>query len=145
MSHSTLPSTPRRRRGLLLVVAGAFVLAGGVALLLHSSGSSAKEAGEKLPVVAVAEVAREDLRQTLTLSAEFRPYQQVSLHAKVAGYLESISVDVGDHVKAGQAIGELDVPEMQNEMEKAHAAVSAAQSEIARAQAGSTEAHMAFT
>jgi len=54
------------------------------------------------PIVAVAKASRTDLSQTLTLAAEFRPFQEIDVHAKVAGYLKVIYVDVGDRVKAGQ-------------------------------------------
>jgi multidrug efflux pump subunit AcrA (membrane-fusion protein) len=52
------------------------------------------------PAVAVAKVTRETLARELVLAAEFRPYQEVDLHSKVAGYLKQISVDVGDRVRA---------------------------------------------
>ena len=35
----------------------------------------------------------------MVLTGEFRPYQVIELHAKVAGYLKQITVDVGDRVK----------------------------------------------
>ncbi len=55
---------------------------------------------------------REDLARQATFSAEFRPYQEIAVHAKVAGYVQSISVDIGDHVKQGQAIAQLEIPEL---------------------------------
>src|SRR5262249_14981422 len=45
-------------------------------------------------------------------SAELRPYQEIDLHAKVAGYLENISVDIGDRVNAGQLLAIIEVPEL---------------------------------
>ena len=53
-------------------------------------------------VVAVSKVATADLTREIVLTGEFRPYQSVEISAKVAGYLKSISVDVGDRVQAGQ-------------------------------------------
>src|SRR6266576_1284365 len=82
-------------------------------LLLHSrSPAHLTDKASQIPIVAVATIDREDLSQTLTLSGEFRPDLQVALHAKIAGYLQSISVDVGDEVHEGQIIAQLDVPEM---------------------------------
>jgi RND family efflux transporter MFP subunit len=97
----------------------------------------------RLPSVAVAKVDREGLEQTLTVSAELHPYEQVSLHAKVAGYLQSISVDVGDRVKEGQAIAQLDVPELKNDLERDTASFHASQEEKKRAEATYAEAHLA--
>ena len=68
------------------------------------------------PTVSVAKVARGDLAQTLTLAAEFRPFQEIEVHAKVAGYVKSINVDVGDRVSAGQLLAVLEIPELQDDM-----------------------------
>jgi RND family efflux transporter MFP subunit len=97
-----------------------------------------------VPVVAVAAVDREDLAQSLNLSGEFRPYLQVGLHAKIAGYLQSISVDVGDEVKEGQTIAQLDVPEMLEELQKAKATLGENEHDVTRAEAAHTDAKLAF-
>jgi len=59
----------------------------------------------------------------------------VDVHAKVAGYLKSISVDVGDRVKAGQELAVLEIPELRDEMEQDEASVQRNAEEIKRAQA----------
>jgi multidrug efflux pump subunit AcrA (membrane-fusion protein) len=51
--------------------------------------------------VAVSKVVRADLSQSLRIAAEFRPFQEIDVHAKVAGYVKQIYVDVGDRVKKG--------------------------------------------
>src|SRR6185436_10573077 len=66
------------------------------------------------------------------LAAEFRPYQEVDLHSKVAGYLKQISVDVGDRVRAGQVIAVLEIPEMADEEAQATAAKKHAEAEVER-------------
>jgi RND family efflux transporter MFP subunit len=83
---------------------------------------------------AVARVERRDLAETLTIAGEFKPFQDVDVHAKVAGYIRRISVDVGDHVKEGQTIAELEIPEMAAQLAGADAAVRAAQQQIRRAE-----------
>lgn len=107
------------------------------------AGRSHSREGATLRPVAVAKVDRENLNQTLTVAAEFRPYQEVSLHAKVSGYVQSITVDVGDRVKEGQIIARLDVPEIKNDLEKDQAALEAARQEVNRAQAGYDQTHIA--
>ena len=54
------------------------------------------------PVVAVAQIKTANLCRTLTLTAEFKPYQEVDVMAKVAGYIKQINVDIGDRVTQGQ-------------------------------------------
>jgi RND family efflux transporter MFP subunit len=88
-----------------------------------------------VPTVAVAKATRADVSQLLTIAAEFQPNQEVDLHAKVAGYVKSISVDVGDHVTAGQLIAVLEVPELQDDLQQDAAAVTRAEEDVNRATA----------
>ena len=91
-----------------------------------------------VPVVEVVRVDREDLSKEITIPAEFRPYTEVELHAKVSGYVKEIKVDIGDRVKAGQLIAVLEVPELHDDFD--HALANAR-----RAQAGYRDAHLAYT
>src|ERR1700742_2699311 len=66
------------------------------------------------PAVPMVKADREDLANEISLYGEFRPYQQILVHAKVSGYVQSIDVDIGDHVRAGQALAKLEIPELDN-------------------------------
>lgn len=136
------PAPPVRKRHL---ITGAILLALVCAWLLGTLRKAAGHGGpaSTLPVVAVAKVERRNLAQTLTISAEFRPYQQVVVHSKIAGYLQTIGVDLGDHVRESQTIAQLDVPELKDDLEKAIAAVGASEQDVARAEADFNEAHLA--
>jgi RND family efflux transporter MFP subunit len=81
--------------------------------------------------VALAELR--PLSNSLTLSGDFRPFQEVDVHAKIAGYIRKIYVDVGDHVKAGQTLALLEVPELSAQLQGADAAVRRAKDAIRRA------------
>jgi RND family efflux transporter MFP subunit len=100
-----------------------------------SRASAERAETSSAATVAVARVARGDIAQSLTIAAEFRPFQEIEVHAKVAGYLKSISVDVGDRVNAGQLLAVLEIPELQDEIKQDAAAVKRANEEINRAQA----------
>jgi RND family efflux transporter MFP subunit len=93
----------------------------------------AQNPGRDLPTVAVAKVATEDLAHGLVLTAEFRPYQEVDVMAKVAGYVKQINVDVGDRVQKDQVLATLEVPEMGDDLRRAEAAVERSNAEAARA------------
>jgi RND family efflux transporter MFP subunit len=95
------------------------------------------------PSVAVEKIATGDLAQTLTLAAEFRPFQEIEVHAKVAGYVKSINVDVGDRVTAGQLLAVLEIPELQDDMATDEAAVKRNNEEVKRAEADLTRAESA--
>jgi len=71
------------------------------------------------PTVAVARVTREDLANEMEVPAEFRPFVEVELHAKVSGYLDKMNVDFGDKVKAGQLLATIEVPELQDQLHSA--------------------------
>jgi RND family efflux transporter MFP subunit len=113
-----------------------------------STGSSPKEA---FPAAAVVRVVPTSFSNVLTLSGEFRPFQEADLHAKVAGYIRTISVDVGDRVKAGQVLAVLEVPELSAQVEGAEAStrrsedsVRRAQSELEKAESLHVAAHSAY-
>lgn len=101
-----------------------------VALGLALPGCTRTSANANAPVpetnataVAVAPVVREDLWLPVTIPAEFHPFAEVTLHAKVAGYLDQLNVDIGDRVKAGQLLATLEVPELKPELDRATAAL----------------------
>ena len=97
------------------------------------------------PVVAAARVERGTLARTIRLSAEFRAYQEVDLHAKVSGFIKSIPVDIGDRVKQGDTLATLEVPELQEDLNKAQAAVDAANENVHQADANYQGVHLDFT
>ncbi|HYW67957.1 MAG TPA: efflux RND transporter periplasmic adaptor subunit [Candidatus Dormibacteraeota bacterium] len=130
--------------GMVLVLA----LAAGWRWLGHSrteaDDSSRDEAGAAVPVAGVVHVERHSLGIPLTLAGAFKPFQDVDLHAKVAGYIKAIYVDVGSHVKEGQTLAILEVPELAAELAGADAAVRRAKEEIRRAQGDLTRAKSSY-
>jgi RND family efflux transporter MFP subunit len=93
----------------------------------------APQAAAEDPTVPVSKAAVADLSRSVVLTAEFVPYQEVDVVAKVAGYVKEIMVDVGDHVAEGQTLAILEIPELQDELNKAKAGVEQANAEVARA------------
>jgi RND family efflux transporter MFP subunit len=103
------------------------------------------------PTVPVVNAMRADLASDLTLTAEFEPFQQVDVMAKVAGYVKSISVDIGDRVHEGQVLAVLEIPEMEDDLSKAAASIDQASAEIVtardelqRAEAAHDLAHLSY-
>ncbi|HXR76701.1 MAG TPA: biotin/lipoyl-binding protein, partial [Bryobacteraceae bacterium] len=92
-------------------------------LLLSASCSrpgnaETKPAGDtsSLPIVAVQKACTNTLSRNLSLTAEFEPYQEIDVMAKVAGNVKQINVDIGDRVRRGALLATLEVPEMSNEL-----------------------------
>src|SRR5271168_2631026 len=113
-------------------VAGVFYVVGLSSCSREKNVDASKGEAAKPPVVAVAPAITMDLERKETLAAEFRPFQIIDVHAKVAGYLKTIYVDVGDRVKEGQALALLEVPELADEMTHARAASSRSDAEVQR-------------
>jgi RND family efflux transporter MFP subunit len=120
----------------ILVVTLAF----GSALFYASRRADAQVSTDAagVPTAGVAKVTREDLFKAVTIAAEFRPFQEVTLHAKVSGYVSKINVDFGDKVKAGQLLATLEVPELDAELASAQAAKQ-------KAEADYTNAHLIYS
>lgn len=112
------------------------------ACLLTSCKSSAPPP-PPAPVVPIAAVGPATLQNNLVLTAEFEPFQDVDVMAKVAGYVKYIRVDIGSHVKQGDVLAVLEVPEIQDDLQKAKAGVAAAQANVVTAQAGIQRAEAA--
>ena len=99
----------------------------------NTSASSPSVSADAPPPAAVVQVRRAPLSNTLDIAGEFLPYQEVELHAKVAGYIRNINVDIGDRVHKGQVLAVLEIPELTAQLQAAAAGVRHSQEEITRA------------
>jgi len=97
-------------------------------------GAKANQGDSEARPAAVALVFRKPLSDTVKLSGEFRPFQEVDVHAKVAGYIRVIRVEVGDRVKQGQVLAVLEVAELRAELQGSDALVRRSQDSVRRAQ-----------
>jgi RND family efflux transporter MFP subunit len=110
------------------------------------------QTGAEAPTVAVVQATRTDLSSDLILTAEFEPFQEVDVMAKVSGYIKEIKVDIGDRVKEGQLLATLEIPEMQDDLTRAAAAIDEAGAELAtardelqRAESAHDMAHISYS
>ncbi len=99
----------------------------------HPKAEAAASEGSEISSAAVVPAKRGVIANTLSIAGQFLPYQNVELHAKVAGYIKHINVDIGDHVHQGQVLATLEVPEVVAEANEAQAGVHHAEEEILRA------------
>jgi len=113
------------------ISAAAVVVGLGVVWAMHHTRAQTPAPTEAAdsPTAGVAKVTREDLFKEVKIQAEFRPYEEVELHAKVSGYVKDMNVDFGDKVKAGQLLATLEVPELQDELRSAQAAETKAEAD----------------
>jgi RND family efflux transporter MFP subunit len=116
-------------------------------IVMRFSGKKAEAEPDKdatLQPVAVAIATRRPIVNSLTLSGAFRPFQQVDVHAKVAGYIQHIYVDVGDEVKESQVLATLEVPELTAQVLGAEATIKRSQDSIQRARSDVQRAESAY-
>ena len=85
--------------------------------------------------VVTASVESQKLDSTLSLPAQIVPYEAVDLYPKVTGFIETILVDRGSRVKAGEVIARLSAPELVAQHSQAEAGLHTAEAQLAAAQA----------
>lgn len=118
----------------------------------RASRVQASASKDESPTVAVVEATRATLSSNLLLTAEFEPFQEVDVMAKVSGFVKQIKVDIGDRVQDGQLLATLEIPEMQDDLtragaslEEANAELATARDELQRAQSSHDMAHLSFS
>jgi RND family efflux transporter MFP subunit len=85
------------------------------------------------PVVDVVKPKRGETSFDLKLPADVASMQETAVFARANGYLKAFHADVGDHVKAGQLLAEIDTPEIDAQIDWAKAAVDVARANAAKA------------
>ncbi len=136
-----------------LIATTAFVLtAGSLVTGCHRQNTVAANVVEEAPLIAVAKVTPQDMSRDLVLTGEFKPFQEIDVMAKVAGYIKKINVDIGDRVKQGQLLATLEIPEMADDLarskanlERSVAESRRSQEEIQRAQSSHEMSHLAYS
>jgi RND family efflux transporter MFP subunit len=96
-----------------------------------------------LPVVKVVAVKRTAPEETLTLPGTTLADQQTPLYARVNGYLKSFLHDLGDAVKKGELVAEIDSPEVDQQLRQARATLGVVQASLLQAQANQELAKVA--
>lgn len=94
-----------------------------------------------VPVVTVVAKA---LDRTLSLPGELLAFQDVSIHAKVQGFVEAIPVDRGTVVRKGSLLARIDAPELRAQLSEADARVQTAEAQLLESQAALTAEQSTF-
>jgi RND family efflux transporter MFP subunit len=128
-------------------VCGGFAALVAAALCCGCGGADKTNASNPAdaPHVAVVSVTKQNISSTLEIASELQPFQEISVYAKVSGYVKQLNVDWGTHVKQGQLLAVLEVPELQQQMDVDQAAVRRAEQDMARAQEELNGAESAYT
>src|SRR2546423_14610689 len=91
-------------------------------------GNGTVHAQSAAPPLAVQTVRPEtrDVARVIRLPGDVIAFEEATLYAKVAGYLDRISVDKGDRVRAGQVLAVIRAPELEADRAQARESYLAA-------------------
>lgn len=143
MSQSQNPPRPTDgqfrhlgRYGLILLVVALVLAIWGVASRVHSRNQLGKEtADQAVPVVIVQKPTRSPPSEDLVLPGNVQAFVEAPIFARTSGYLKTWYTDIGDPVKRGQLMAEVDTPEVDQELRQARA-------DLATAKANADLAHI---
>ena len=95
----------------------------------------ARQEQQALPRVEVIQVGRSTAQSELELPGNIQPIMEAPILARADGYIIRRLVDIGDRVKAGQEVAEIDAPELEQQVVQAKATVQQMQAAMELAQA----------
>jgi len=137
MTHSRSSSIEMRCRNRKLLSIALISITAAIALGFSScsgSGDKGVQASGPATTVGVTKVIKKSLGRNLTLSSELVPFQEIDVYAKESGYVKKLLVDYGSHVKAGQVMAILEIPELEAQLQEDRAEITNATNQVSRAQ-----------
>src|ERR1700752_3279489 len=120
--------------GILGLVAVAIVAQGMVSRATQSARLRELTEAQAVPVVAIVTPADAQDHSGLVLPGRLEAYIRAPIYARVPGYLKSWQHDIGDKVKAGDVLGEIDTPDLDQQLMQARADLSVAKANAKLAQ-----------
>jgi RND family efflux transporter MFP subunit len=97
--------------------------------------TTSSDTAVQVPKVTLINPERRTIHRAVEQPGTIEAFEQTPLHAKIAGYVEIVRVDIGDRVDKGQVLAELSVPEMVEELNRKEALLAQAKAEAKQAEA----------
>jgi RND family efflux transporter MFP subunit len=119
-----VPPDPRRlkRIGVVAVTLAAAVVAMGVGLRLSGQSNVARwSKTQALPTVSLVHFTAGTTGDSISLPGNIQAFNKAAIYARVSGYLKSWQTDIGAPVKAGQLLGVIDAPDLDQQYAQAKA------------------------
>lgn len=130
------PRLPTTRRGRVLLLIIVIAVLGAIV-----AWSVRKPAA---PALATTPVSRGDIEQTVEATGVIDAYKLVSVGAQASGQIKSLKVQLGDSVKQGDLIAEIDATTQENQVLNAQATLDQVKAQRSVQQASLREAELEF-
>ena len=133
MSTEIEISSPKRLRhlklvGIIVLLAAAGIVTTGIFTRVHARQEmTAWSAAQAIPTVVAYTPGRQGATQPLVLPGHLSAFVNAPIYARVPGYLHAWYADIGAHVKAGQLLGLIDTPDLDQQLLQAKADLQDAQ------------------
>jgi len=138
-NHS-VTSAKKGKKTLRWALVIAVVGVGGLILYRSWASTEKRSASQRVArgdvPVQVAPPTRQPMTYSLVANGDISPLMQVELSPKVSGYLEKISVQIGDSVKQGQVIAQIDRAEFMQKVKEIEAKLAQAKAAADEVEAG---------
>ena len=137
-NHSSILSKKRKTWRWIILIA--LVAVGGLILYRSWASTERRSASQRVArgdiPVQVSPVTRQNLTYSLVANGDISPLMQIDLSPKVSGYLEKIFVEMGDSVRQGQVIAQIDRAEFVQKVREVEAKVAQAKASADEIEAG---------
>ena len=115
------------------IALSAMILLGSCSNSVPAEENAASDETETI-TVQVSSVEKGDISTGLTYTGRVRPYEETAVIAMVAGKVETVAHDIGDEVKKGDILFELDKTDIQNNIDVLEAQLEAVQAQVRSAE-----------
>jgi RND family efflux transporter MFP subunit len=118
--------SPRRlnlkRVGIIALLVAAGIVTNGIVSRIHTHDDvAAWTVAQAIPTVSAITPTRPGATQTLVLPGHLAAFINAPIYARVSGYLHAWYADIGTRVKAGQLLGLIDTPDLDQQLAQASA------------------------
>ena len=117
------------------VLLGAAFVAGYIPLVKRQNliQAEARQQEQTLPRVEVIQVVRSSNNSELELPGSVQAMAEAPILARASGYIQRRMVDIGDRVRAGQPLAEIEAPELDEQVRQARANLQQSQAALDQA------------
>lgn len=129
-------SRARARFWFTIAASGAIAAAVLLRFLLPQTEKASAAVAQTAPTqtVQIIHPVRTDIGHSFNTNASMEAYETTDLYPKVSGYLSDVRVDIGDHVKAGELLALVSLPETEKQLAQAEATIASKRANLALAQ-----------